>query len=297
MVPTSILHGTEHLPNSKDSRTSPETQGKSRWIAPGGTLGDLVAAADSRAISLRNEARELERAALSRPPAVSLSSALKRDTVALIAEIKRASPSRGAIRPDLDPAALARAYERGGAAAISVLTEPGRFGGSNADLMAANAAARLPLLRKDFHVADVQLFEARAIGASAALLIARALDPSQFARLVRLAARIGLEVVAEVRDEDELETALSAGCHIIGVNNRNLETLQIESRTAETLIPLIPENCVAIAESGYSDRSSIDAAGASGADAVLVGSFLSAATDPESAVRELTNVSRKKRDR
>ena len=285
------------MPNSKDIRTIPETQGKSRWTPPRGTLGELVASADKRAEGLLSQQSSLERWAAAVGERPGLEAALRRVDVALIAEIKRASPSRGAISPTLDPRAQARAYENGGAAAISVLTEPQRFTGSNEDLEAAAAACKLPILRKDFHVAAVQLYEARSIGASAALLIARALSPGRFKLLVNVARQIGLEVLAEVRDERELKRALEAGCTMIGVNNRNLETLQIEPLTAETLIPRIPADCIAIAESGYSDADSISSAAAAGADAVLVGSFLSAATDAAAAVRELTGVKKVPRAR
>jgi len=297
MGPTAGKTGTEHLPNSKDIRTIPETQGKSRWTPPRGTLGELVASAESRAEALLSRQSSFERWASAVGERPGLQTALRRADVALIAEIKRASPSRGTISSVLDPRAQARAYESGGASAISVLTEPQRFEGSNDDLEAAAGACTLPILRKDFHVAAVQLYEARSIGASAVLLIARALSPGRFKLLVNVARQIGLEVLAEVRDVRELERALEAGCTMIGVNNRNLETLQIEPLTAETIIPQIPADCIAIAESGYSDGDSIRSAAAAGADAVLVGSFLSAARDPAAAVRELTGVKKVPRAR
>jgi indole-3-glycerol phosphate synthase len=292
MAPVDAYPGTEHLPNSKNIRTTPETQGKSGWTRPLGTLGDLVTSAERRAGVLISRRAELESKAASAGNQPSLEAALRRPNVALIAEIKRASPSRGAIMMGLDPANQACAYERGGAAAISVLTEPDRFGGSNDDLASAGRSSRLPILRKDFHVTDIQLHEARSIGASAALLIVRAVPPDRFERLVKTANEIGLEIVAEVRDLSELELALDAGCRIIGVNNRNLETLEIEPRTAETIIPQIPAECIAVAESGYSDLHSIRSVAAAGADAVLIGSFLSAADDPASLVRRLIDVKR-----
>jgi indole-3-glycerol phosphate synthase len=251
-----------------------------------------VASAERRAEALLSRRSALEKWATSIAEPAHLQPALRRADIALIAEIKRASPSRGAICPELDPQAQARAYETGGAAAISVLTEPRRFNGSNEDLEAANAAVNLPILRKDFHVDVVQLYEARSLGASAALIIARALSPGRFKMLVKSAKQIGLEVLAEVRDRRELDLALGAGCTIIGVNNRNLETLQIEQNTAETVIPHIPADCIAVAESGYSDLGSIQSVAGVGADAVLIGSFLSASTDPSLAVRNLTGVKR-----
>jgi indole-3-glycerol phosphate synthase len=260
-------------------------------------LGELVLSAENRAEALLSRQASLERWAAAVGERPSLQTALRRSDVALIAEIKRASPSRGTIRSELDPRAQARAYEKGGAAAISVLTEPQRFEGSNDDLEAAAGACKLPILRKDFHVAAVQLYEARSIGASAALLIVRALAPGRFKLLVNIARQIDLEVLAEVRDVRELERALEAGCTMIGVNNRNLETLEIEPHTAETIIPQIPADCIAIAESGYSDADSISSVANVGADAVLVGSFLSGADDPAAAVRELTGVKKAPRER
>ncbi len=226
------------------------------------------------------------------PPAISLFSALRTRHVELIAEIKRASPSRGAIKPELDAEAQARAYRTGGAAAISVLTERERFGGSDDDIGAAAKASKLPILRKDFHVSPAQLYQARCLGASAALLIARALEPALFLWLFEAAKAVDLEVVVEVRDVTELDCALGAGARIIGVNNRNLETLVIEHGTAEALIPRIPRGVVAIAESGYEDRAGIERAASCGADAVLVGSFLSGARDPAGEVERLAGVPR-----
>jgi indole-3-glycerol phosphate synthase len=281
------------LPNSKNIRTAPEAQDNSLWTYPLGTLGQLISAASRRAAGLEPRQAELERAAGSAPAVPSLRDALRREDVALIAEIKRSSPSRGAIRPELDAAAQARAYVQGGAAAISVLTEPDSFRGSDEDIQAAASATGLPILRKDFHVAPAQLFQARALGASAALLIVRALSPARFHHLMQVAESVGLEIVAEVRDFEELGRALEVGARIIGVNNRNLETLGIEAGTADSIIPRIPRDCVAIAESGYSNRASIEAVAASGADAVLIGSFFSAAEDPELAVLRLTGVRRK----
>jgi indole-3-glycerol phosphate synthase len=280
------------LPNSKNIRTIPETQAKARWTAPSGTLGELVAAAEKRAASLESRLGELEDVALTRGKPLSLAAALRGQDVALIAEIKRASPSRGEINPSLDATAQALAYERAGASAISVLTEPDRFKGCDEDLEAAAKGNTIPVLRKDFHVAPAQLFLARALGASAVLIIVRAISPRRFTQMVRAAASMGLEVLAEVRDLTELDRALAAGCRIIGVNNRNLETLEIEWGTAEAIIPRIPPHCIAVAESGYSDRESITAVAACGADAVLVGSFLSSAEDPEGAVRQLRGIRR-----
>ena len=226
-----------------------------------------------------------------------MAEALRRVDVAVIAEVKRRSPSKGSINPTISAPVQARSYAEGGAAAISVLTEPEHFGGSSADLRKVRAAVRIPVLKKDFHVDPLQAVEARAIGASAMLLIARALGPGALETMVRAARDAGVEPLIEVRDEAELERALTAGTDMIGVNNRNLETLVIEAGTATRLIPLIPAGIVAVAESGVSQRADVDAVAAAGADAVLVGSAISAAPDPRDAVRRLVGVRRVSRDR
>ena len=180
----------------------------------------------------------------------SLERALRGGTVAVLAEVKRRSPSKGAIAEGLDAVRQAQAYQAGGAAAVSILTEPLHFGGSPDDLTAVRGALSIPALKKDFHVAPIQLLEARALGASAALLIARALSPEQLEAMMRAGRDIGIELLVEVRDEDELERALAAGATMIGVNNRDLETLEIDPGTADRIIPLVPAAMIAIAESG-----------------------------------------------
>jgi len=222
----------------------------------------------------------------------SLRSSMQGPTVGIIAEVKRASPSRGTINAKLSAADQARAYERGGAIAISVLTEPVRFGGSNEDLAAVGSAVRLPVLKKDFHVAVIQLLEARALGASAALVIARAIPPDRLAEMLTAGREIGLEILVEVRSRAELDLALSLGADLIGVNNRDLETLAVDPSTSVRVIPLVPRSSLAIAESGIETRADVERAAAAGADAVLVGAALSASPDPEAAVRELVGVSR-----
>jgi indole-3-glycerol phosphate synthase len=265
-------------------------QGNALWRPPSGTLGRLTTRARARAAALESRRNELFARGREAPAAPSLIAALRRSTVTIIAEVKRKSPSKGAINPGLSADAQARAYEAGGAAAISVLTEPDEFGGSNDDLIAVRAATSVPVLKKDFHVEDVQLFEARAIGASAALLIARALPPSELERLAAVAAEIGLEVIVEIRDEEELDRAVARPVTLIGVNNRDLETLIIDPTTTERVLPRIPADRVAIAESGMSVRADIERAARAGADAVLIGSSLSAAADPVGALRDLGGV-------
>jgi indole-3-glycerol phosphate synthase len=268
-------------------------QAFSTWTAPVGALGALTDEARARAATLESRTAELELLAQAAEPVPSFAKALRRSNVGVVAEVKRSSPSKGPINPNLDLVGQVRSYERGGAAAISILTEPTRFGGSNDDLIEARRSVGLPLLKKDFHVEVAQILEARAIGASAALVIVRAVPPARLAELSRTADAIGLELLFEVRDERELEVALSLGAALIGVNNRNLETLDLDPETSLRILPLIPRSVVAIAESGFKRGSDIDVVAAAGADAVLVGSELSGAADPEAAVRSLTGIKRR----
>jgi indole-3-glycerol phosphate synthase len=271
-------------------------QAFSRWSPPEGTLGTIVRQAEARATALEPRRAELERLADSTPAGPSLAKALRSRSVAVLAEVKRRSPSRGAIGETLDAVGQASAYERGGAAAVSILTEPEHFGGSVDDLRQVRSALSIPALKKDFHVSTIQLLEARALGASAALLIVRALSPELLDGLSAYGRELGLELLVEVRDEDELARAVDAGSTMIGVNNRNLETLAIDPGTAERLIPRIPPGVVAIAESGLRERADVERYAACGADAVLVGSVLSASLDPSAATRALVGVPRRPRD-
>jgi len=195
----------------------------------------------------------------------------------------------------MDAVKRARQYVEGGASALSILTEPAEFGGSSADLEAVRCVLSAPLLKKDFHVRPVQMFEARAIGASAALLIVRALGPDDTSVMADAARTAGIEALFEIRDENELGWALDAGAIVVGVNRRNLETLVMEPGVVERLLPAIPPSCIAIAESGLSTRADVEAVAALGADAVLVGSSLSVATDASAAVKALTGVTRSAR--
>jgi indole-3-glycerol phosphate synthase len=265
------------------------------WTPPTGTLGTLVADAERRAAELGGRLAELERRAAQAPPPPSFARALRRPNVAVIAELKRRSPSKGEINAGLGATEQAVAYADGGAAALSILTEPTRFGGSEADLVAARGAVRVPLLKKDFHVRPAQIVEARALGAAAVLLIARALPPTRTRALAALAADLGLDVLLEIRDERELETALSTEAAVVGVNNRNLETLEIDLATGERLVPMIPPDRVAVFESGVRSAAEVERAARVGADAVLVGSSVSAAASPADAVRALAGVTRARR--
>ena len=267
------------------------------WTPPSGTLGGIVAEARDRAAALRARRAELMRASAAVGTVPSLSAALRTATVGVIAEVKRRSPSKGWINPAMVSVERACAYETGGAAAISVLTEPAHFGGSIDDLIAVRAGVRVPVLKKDFHVEPIQLLEAKAIGASAALLIARALSPREFRDMLAVAGELDLEVLVEVRDEDELSRALDAGARLIGINNRDLETLVIDPTTSERVLGSIPASVVAVAESGVASRADVERLARAGADAVLVGSAVSASADPAAAVRELSSVPRIIRER
>ncbi|MDD3718499.1 MAG: indole-3-glycerol phosphate synthase TrpC [Actinomycetota bacterium] len=225
---------------------------------------------------------------LSLPP--SFREAVRRrpvDGIRIIAEIKRASPSRGPIRPDLSVEKLAESYQRGGACAVSVLTEPEFFKGSLEDLERARAATSLPLLRKDFILDPYQLLEARAYGASAALLIAALLPGDGLAALLAEAETLGLESLVEVRGEAELEAALAAGAGVIGINNRDLRTLEVELETTARLAPLVPPDRTLVSESGYGGRAQLAGLAALGVDAVLVGEALVREEDPASALRKM----------
>ena len=237
----------------------------------------------------------LERAAGMLPFPANFAAALRQDRVALIAEVKRRSPSAGAINEELDPVELARAYSRGGAAAISVLTDGPFFGGSLEDLAAVTGAVPTPVLRKDFILDEVQLLEARAAGAAAALLIVRALDPNVLQQLLQFAGEIGLAALVETHSATEVSIALDAGAQIIGVNARDLDTFAIDRAAAWQLLALVPPGLVAVAESGMATGDDVEAAAASGADAVLIGSALAASGDPESGARSVSEVLRRGR--
>jgi indole-3-glycerol phosphate synthase len=266
------------------------------WSPPTGVLGALVSAAHARAAAVRPDRTALEArlaARGQRPP--DFAGALRAGgAVRVIAEIKRKSPSLGDLAPALDAGAQAAAFAAGGAAAVSVLTEPERFGGRLEDLAAA-APAGLPMLRKDFIVDEVQVLEAAAHGASAILLIVAALPPARLRELHAEAERFGLDVLVEVHDADELTVALEAGCPIVGVNTRDLRTLVIDPAVGDALVPRIPSDRIAVFESGIADRGGVERASRAGADAVLVGSALSQQADPAAAVAALADVPRGRR--
>jgi indole-3-glycerol phosphate synthase len=206
--------------------------------------------------------------------------------VRLIAEIKRASPSKGFLRPDLDPVALAGAFEANGAAAISVLTDQRFFRGSLEDLRAVRQSVSLPVLRKDFVLDAYQVYEARAAGADAILLIVTALDDNDLQRFHDLACELGMSVLVEVHDGVELQRALAIGPSVVGVNNRDLRTFEVDLETTARLRPLVPANVILVAESGVHTRADVERLAALGVDAVLVGEALVRARDVGEKVRE-----------
>ncbi len=205
----------------------------------------------------------------------------------VIAECKRRSPSRGILRPDYDPAVIAGAYEAAGAIAVSVLTEPTFFDGAPGHLAAVRRAVSVPVLRKDFIVDPYQLLEARAWGADAVLLIVTALSDRDLRALIAESRARGLDTLVEVHDRDELRRALDAGARIVGINNRNLRTLDVSTRIAEDLAPEIPDGVLAVAESGLRTRADVERLAAAGFDGFLVGERFMCASDPGAALKEL----------
>jgi indole-3-glycerol phosphate synthase len=273
----------------------PETQGSD---SPPGILAQIVRTKVSELAGLRARADELAAAATraSAPRAFARALALP-DRVALIAECKRRSPGAGAIRPDLDPATLARAYARAGASALSVLTDDSYFGGSTADLDAAKGATRIPVLRKDFTIDPLHVVEARAAGADAVLLIVRILDDAMLRRLHDEARSWGMSVLIEVHDRRELGRALDLGAGIIGINNRDLATFRADLATTLRLLDEVPDGVTVVSESGIRSRADVDRLGDGGVDAILVGETLLRAADPEQAARELASVPKRERIR
>jgi indole-3-glycerol phosphate synthase len=244
----------------------------------------------ARAKAARREATllaELPAAPPVRPFAVALERRLALGGYGLIAEIKKASPSAGLIRADFDPATLARAYEAGGAACLSILTDAPFFQGSDDDLRAARGAVSLPVLRKDFILDPYQVVESRVIGADCVLLILAALSDAAARELAAAAAEHGLDVLAEVHDRDELERALRLGVRLIGINNRNLKTLAVDLGTTERLAPEVPPDRIVVAESGIRAAGDLHRLAAAGARCFLVGETLMREPDVTAATRRL----------
>jgi indole-3-glycerol phosphate synthase len=230
---------------------------------------------------------EIRERASCAPPPRDAYAALRSPGVGVIAEVKRRSPSKGALAAIDDPAALAAQYEAGGARIISVLTEGRRFGGSLADLDAVRAAVQVPILRKDFVVGSYQVHEARAHGADVVLLIVAALDQNTLIGLRERIESLGMTALVEVHDEEEARRAADAGARVIGVNARNLKTLEVDRETFARIAPLLPDNAVKVAESGVRGPQDLLAYAAAGADAVLVGEGLVKQHNPRQAVADL----------
>jgi indole-3-glycerol phosphate synthase len=241
-----------------------------------------VAAADTRPIErLLDEARAM-------PPTRRFRSALAgRSSLGVIAEIKRRSPSKGDLNADLDAARMAMTYERGGAACLSVLTDVEHFGGSVADLQAARSACQLPVIRKDFTVGERDVLDARIMGADCLLLIAAALAPIELVALHELAVDVGLDVLVEIHDERELEYALVAEATLIGVNQRDLVTFQVDHDRAVRIAAVIPDHAVKVAESGVRGADDARSLSDAGYDAVLVGETLVTSRDPAATIADL----------
>lgn len=261
-----------------------------------GHYPDRVSVLDDIIVGVREDLAQREEAlpldalkeiAVRQPPAKDAAAGLVSEGIAVIAEVKRSSPSAGALAPIGDPAELATEYEAGGASMISVLTEARRFGGSLADLDAVRASVSVPVLRKDFIVTPYQIWEARAHGADCVLLIVAALEQQVLVSLRERIESLGMTALVEVHDEAEALRALDAGARVIGVNNRNLRTLDVDRGTFARVAPLIPSSVVRVAESGVRGPHDLLACAAAGADAVLVGEGLVKADVPRQAVADL----------
>jgi indole-3-glycerol phosphate synthase len=254
-------------------------------------LSDILArkALEVEARRATTPAALLEELARRQPPPRSLREALspRGGPVRVVAEVKRASPSAGAIAPALDAPSQAAGYAAAGAAAVSVLTDGPGFGGSLADLAAVRERVERPVLRKDFVLDAYQLLEARAMGADAALLVVAALPGDRLKRLLEACAPLGLAALVEVHDERELAAALAAGAHLVGVNNRDLRTFQVDLATTERLLPMLPEGVLGIAESGIQGAEEVRRLRAFGAANFLVGEALVRAEDPGQLIREM----------
>lgn len=271
----------------------PETQGSDPLP---GILATIVGTKRLELAQLRARAAELEAAAAAASPPRGFRTALAApDRVALIAECKRRSPGAGAIRADLDPADLTRAYERAGAAALSVLTDSEYFGGSAGDLESARAVTSLPVLRKDFTIDPLHVLEARAMGADAVLLIVRILTDRDLADLHAQASQLGMSVLVEVHDRVELERAVAIGADLIGINNRDLSTFGTDLETTLELIDAVPDGVLVVSESGIRVPEDVVRLGEAGVDAILVGEALLKATDPEEAARAMSSAARMER--
>jgi indole-3-glycerol phosphate synthase len=260
-----------------------------------GILDDIVRRKRAEVGRLAPWAGALRKQAESGEATRDFRSALAGEGVSVIAEVKRKSPSAGWIRRDLNPAGQASVYVHGGAVAVSVLTDEEGFGGTREDLEAVKRAVEVPVLRKDFHVDPVQLYEARAMGADAVLLIVRILEGDRLGDLLSLTGELGMTALVETHDQAELERALSEGAEVVGINNRDLATFETDLGVSERLAPGVPEGVVVVAESGIGGPADVDRLGAVGVDAVLVGESVVRSDDAMEAVRALSGRPRRSR--
>jgi indole-3-glycerol phosphate synthase len=253
-----------------------------------GILTEIVQRKKSEVAELRPHTAAIEADAYNRKFAPrDFKAALAAKTPAIIAELKRASPSKGLLTPEYHPAYVAGAYEQGGAACLSVLTDQNFFRGSLNDLEAARAATSLPVLRKDFTIDRLQIFEAAAHGADAILLIAAILDETALREFRELAAELHMASLVEVHDAEEMQKAIQSGAEIIGVNNRNLDTFEVTLENSLRLSYLMPSNVIAVSESGIANRAAIEQLTIAGFKAFLIGETLMRSKDPTSVLREL----------
>ena len=251
---------------------------------------DKIIAVKQREVAEAKEARplgDLVASAEGLPPTRDFKKGLAENPCAIIAEIKRRSPSKGQIRADVDPIDIASLYERNGAAAVSVLTDQEFFGGNPADLANARSQISLPVLRKDFIIDPYQIYETRLMGADAVLLIADILDADTLAGFIARAAYLGIDCLVEVHTREALERAISAGAAIIGINNRNLDTFEVDLATSLELIPLVPKGTVVVSESAIRNRGDIEMLMQAGIHAFLVGETLMRSDDMGRTLREL----------
>jgi indole-3-glycerol phosphate synthase len=255
-------------------------------------LDAILARKQETVASLRSQASALHRAALEMPPTRNFAASLRQPTIALIAEIKKASPSKGILIDPFDPVGLARLYAENGASALSVLTDEPFFQGHLSDLQAVRAAVNLPLLRKDFIIDPVQIAQARAAGADAILLIVMALDDAALVDLQAAAHALGMAALIEVHSEPECERALKAGATLVGINNRDLRTFREDLSVAERVIGLIPSGVTVVAESAMRTAADVIRMGRSGVHAVLVGEGLLKAPDIATQTRAFASQSR-----
>ncbi len=244
-------------------------------------------AAASEKLPLRELSRRLEDAEPVRPFAESITARINSGATAVIAEVKKASPSKGVLREDFDPAAISASYEHGQATCLSVLTDRQFFQGDNIYLRQARANCSLPILRKDFIIDEYQIYEARSIGADAVLLIVSALGDAQLSELSSLARHLEMDVLVEVHDADELDRALLLDATLIGINNRNLHTFATDLDTTLNLLELIPDGCIVVTESGIHSRDDVDRMRRHGVHAFLVGEAFMRSPEPGLKLKEL----------